>query len=1123
MMNSNYHRMLVKFLLCKKTKMPSVKNDPLYNSILAQVRSGTEGLAIRPPTKGSSFGTSFLALFEVPLESLKAEVDATWNIRNTDVQLLLDHVVDHGLDGLMPLMQERALMKDDKRNIVFFLTELLVMNDRTADNAIDGIVRMLQRNSTKQDRLFVALVTEHFIVGTELLTEAPVQRLLDGCLSGLVDCVIHDGSMDSYGGSIIVHTRLTLLCSMMALALIHSSIQTHSHSVLVEDLSWVYVPATDLKRLLKALATYKTDNPIKSRCLEYLQQLISVFIESQSESDCLCDVMKHICKCLVSHQSKSTQKMVKSFKKITKKHESSSQFVVKVVRVCCILSERPENDFKALINDADVQQILLTTASEAIRCFELPPIQGLGFQLLICSLQALQAADLEGNPHSIVSPFFELLKTQTVDSEAFSQGIAATIAVLGFKHKKHFIENILDLLGSSQEAVRKNGLFALEEVIRLHTSFFRQKQQLELCRFLADKLAICLLDNIHVRKHAISVFSHLHPMEVIPKLAARLSSASEKERSASEESLMMLLNENSLCSFAFFAFLEHVRAIEGASEYTDRNVVVTPGDIGRQKGPVKKSEQNDSIDRHFRVFSKYAESNIDSVVPFVRDVVKKIYSCPSDTLLMRLASTLSPLLVKPENGVAYLKTVLDILERQTCMSEAYFETLKDDSEVQACLFTRLSPVLMLKVVPSKTFASLFDKEAVVSLEDASVYQVEPNNADESNNWSSNDTLRLFVSLYQRASQRFEFEQVQEQACEVISHMPIHVVRPFSRQWFDATMDNIDKNSQGGVLGLDHILRVYANAIMTHGLSIQESHWLLEIMSDVMNVIAKLCDLTGQGAVLEDGSSSARTRCSQTIALILRLFSMHSVLMPSKKPSAVTLIEEIDADNKELHNDKKPSSDVQDAIMSLLYDSIHVVHSEKAKKNLQGILKWSNVIESTTTRCAMSTCVVNGIALAVQQQQRFSSPTSNEQQATRQEKAIEWLCKRFCSSLCYAFQTKHRLDVSMLPEMSILLDCAVLQSLFQFAYALKLNPQTLSVNDIIDVVNRTMCNASARVRLETLKVVGSILISVQSSANDGVCDPMRIVQLKSKLETRFESELDVECKSLLVKLRQLMVV
>ncbi|KAL2912993.1 hypothetical protein HK105_207561, partial [Polyrhizophydium stewartii] len=462
----------------------------------------------------------------------------------------------------------------------------LVLRPDVADAVSSGLQARM-RSASKPARLAVAIFLEHMLAQMPPAsppapdTPQPELALLDRLVPDLLLCIESDGTIDGTTGR-PTKTRLTSLAADVVLAHLHGTASRHlatttapeTAATLVSDATPLHSAALQLVELLKLIAKFNTDNPMRAPCIDQLIEIIGIGASRQPESnEMLAATIRVVCKSLVTRDTMPDAKIVKALKKTLDKERD---LLVQMLNTCGVLAVLPLARATAIATHPTLQPLLLSLISDAAHQPESSQLQTLAFVLLRRVLAPLASSSAQDGSaaskaaplqlSTILDPLLGLLKSASVSPAAKEKestvlhGIAGVVAELAVANPSAVLSGVFELLSNDSANVKRNGLAVVGHIIEIHRTAIETSLHAQMSRVLGAKLLECLADaDMELRKQAVFVFSHLEPAEVIPPLVARLISRSERERSAAESALVALLSTHRSGSDALILFIEHLR------------------------------------------------------------------------------------------------------------------------------------------------------------------------------------------------------------------------------------------------------------------------------------------------------------------------------------------------------------------------------------------------------------------------------------------------------------------------------------------------------------------------------------------------------------------------------------
>jgi hypothetical protein len=297
-------------------------------------------------------------------------------------------------------------------------------------------------------------------------------------------------------------------------------------------------------------------------------------------------------------------------------------------------------------------------------------------------------------------------------------------------------------------------------------------------------------EELSIRCRASSLFATLSPALVLPPLCARVVSASDKVRSAAESALNYVMTRHGdpiETMSTLIDCLRHHGESDGSSKNDQRildrvlrSAPVWVDNVGSNNGSTNGSSS--SINSRRKVASLQSE--------LLLSLINKMFAAPDDVVLVRLmTSAMRANCV--ENSIVVIKNIWSLLilkmSSQTSLNENILnQKLNGAEHVQALLFARTSPLLVLRAMPVPIFQKYNDTEDIeeeegdIEEEEGDIEEEHEKKIEKSYEEDKNKNMLAYKSvrkclcqqLMSRIFQVYEYEQVRKLSAEIMGRMPI---------------------------------------------------------------------------------------------------------------------------------------------------------------------------------------------------------------------------------------------------------------------------------------------------------------------------------------------------------------
>ncbi|KAJ7535726.1 hypothetical protein O6H91_12G043800 [Diphasiastrum complanatum] len=378
---------------------------------------------------------------------------------------------------------------------------------------------------------------------------------------------------------------------------------------------------------------------------------------------------------------------------------------------------------------------------------------------------------------TIAPMFLDLLDKRDSTSRAVVTLIAEYFSA---NPESSYFEKLFSFLDSEDAMQRKNALDVLSELWAINSKLVDAPESV-LCQKIAKLLIARLGDEeLTNRIQASSLFSKLDPTYVLPALLQSMFSLDGRVRSAASSAILAVLNGCPDQCRVISVLLDCVRCLENVIRVPDH-----PGQIGKNNllNIGMKALQGGSTmdaDRIMHLVPKWAASvrDWDSVISFILD---KMFGEPSNPVIPKFLSKISSHLADNTNVVYDI--IFRVLKEQPVMLEGYIghggvdDTSKSlDGTLANDLFQRLSPLLVLKVLPLRAY----DDMQCQILYDSSMLDC-----------VSTESTSIASILVNRMCALLEFEDVRKLSAELVGRLLPQVMLPQILEHLKGAISNID--------------------------------------------------------------------------------------------------------------------------------------------------------------------------------------------------------------------------------------------------------------------------------------------------------------------------------------------
>lgn len=281
---------------------------------------------------------------------------------------------------------------------------------------------------------------------------------------------------------------------------------------------------------------------------------------------------------------------------------------------------------------------------------------------------------------------------------------------------------------------------------------------------VSEKLLECFeTEEPYVREEIVgSVLSRLPPSLCVGPLCDKLTSKSEKVQSIAEKTLIQMLETAEDRPWLCTTMLDHAR------QTTTSIQPLHPGDLVSMVTPktdVNSQESQKRVDKIMQVFGLWSKSaNVPlkawyhTMIPFIID---KVLRAPDDNLWIQFANRVAQRIGKNDCAPYMLASIVKVLEGQPDLEYQINES--DNTMDKLLLFQRLSPLLLLRMLPYESFS----RECLALTDDKLSSSCE--------SFENHD--RLLEAIMIRLENKIESDHVRKVAAELLSRLPPDTILP----------------------------------------------------------------------------------------------------------------------------------------------------------------------------------------------------------------------------------------------------------------------------------------------------------------------------------------------------------
>ncbi|BBN09380.1 hypothetical protein MPTK1_4g19310 [Marchantia polymorpha subsp. ruderalis] len=369
------------------------------------------------------------------------------------------------------------------------------------------------------------------------------------------------------------------------------------------------------------------------------------------------------------------------------------------------------------------------------------------------------------------------------------------------------VESLFSRLDAEESSQRRNALDVVTELVSICTrkadminSNFSQTIAMHLFKRLGDT-------ELTNRAEASALFASLDPSFTLPTLVKLLYSSDGRVRSAASASVLSILIHK-----PGRRVIEEL--LDCVTKLMKQHPINTENSDGGAVGGTNNSDgSTPDVERVMRLVPDWASKVEDwnDIIPFL---LKKTFDEPSNAVMPRFLSSISRELA--ENTDILYPLLLKKLQQQSQLTEAVTSKVGEDNSWSMAnhLFERLSPLLVLRVLPLSAFNDISCKELYGGL--TSVL-VDVRNAG-CRPLHSNTAECITDHLLNRACGGSEFEDVRRVASEITGRLVPDIMLPLvTVQLEDATRCQDSRTVKACLLALCTTLVIRSKEVVNHSL------------------------------------------------------------------------------------------------------------------------------------------------------------------------------------------------------------------------------------------------------------------------------------------------------------------
>ncbi|XP_071723935.1 uncharacterized protein [Rutidosis leptorrhynchoides] len=387
----------------------------------------------------------------------------------------------------------------------------------------------------------------------------------------------------------------------------------------------------------------------------------------------------------------------------------------------------------------------------------------------------------------------------------------------------HCLKEVINHLASGNLSQRRNAMDVVSEIINISSNSVSVNTHVAW-----QDIAYCLLDclgdeEVVIREQASNLLPMIDPSVTLPSLVSLVYSSDEKVQSCATNALIGVLKHNNSKVEVICQLLDSLRNASPSfivnnslSRFTSSNLHQTL-DLPEATEQVAEGSKLDT-GRVFNLILEWSNS-VKEWKALIGPLLDKMFSEPSNAILVRFMSLISEHLVEIMDEV--LNRVLLLMKKQDevdeCMmtrSESRTSTRDNSVKTEQCLFKRLCPLLVIRVLPLSAFNDLSSSSMYGELYKEGSIRGYRDISDIDNNC-------VAAILLNRALSKFEFEDVRKLAAELCGRIHPKVLLPIiCFQLEDAANSQDTMKSKACLFSICTSLVVRSTDTVTHPLMLE---------------------------------------------------------------------------------------------------------------------------------------------------------------------------------------------------------------------------------------------------------------------------------------------------------------
>ncbi|PIN16692.1 hypothetical protein CDL12_10657 [Handroanthus impetiginosus] len=396
---------------------------------------------------------------------------------------------------------------------------------------------------------------------------------------------------------------------------------------------------------------------------------------------------------------------------------------------------------------------------------------------------------------------------------------------------------VLKRIDSKNVSQRRNAVDVVAELI--HISYGSDSALPQVAwQDVANHLVECLGDEDQsIQNQAVNLIPMIDPPLVLPALVGLIYSTNEREQISASNALIALL-------------LNHRQKPEIVCMLLDCLSKLSQNpDSGAPTGSKEGSTLN--ADRLLKLLSEWAK-NVEDWRILVGPLMDKMFAEPSNAVIVRFLSHISEYLAEAVDLVFHrlILYMREQKENDECFSKlkGRIDSNSEAMEHEHCLFSRLCPLLVIRLLPLRVFDDL--NSPLVYGEFCRTSTV-----NEDGHFSIEGRECIAALMINRALSKSEFEDVQKLAAELCGRIHPKVLIPILSSLLEAAANAKD------LLRIKVCLFSFCTSLMVRGITAYTHLDLFRITKPIQRVLSWT-------SLDRDEISKAQHGCIDFLALML---------------------------------------------------------------------------------------------------------------------------------------------------------------------------------------------------------------------------------------------------------------